>query len=97
MSEALKLLINLPVDALLWGSAAQWAIPYVRLARLVNAPVQVRATWTWAMGGQTPRACGWAARYQAHSCATGVGGGTASHCHGRGLSHGAGAQLHRPP
>ena len=36
-----KLALSLPVDALLWGSAAQRSIPYVRLSRLLLAPLVV--------------------------------------------------------
>ena len=40
---AVQLLLVLPYDLMLWGSAAQPAVPYLRLSRLVFAPAQLHS------------------------------------------------------
>ena len=41
LKQLAKLAVNLPADALLWGSDAQHVIPYIRMIKLLLAPMTV--------------------------------------------------------
>ena len=44
LSLLMKLLLCMPFDASLWGSATQWAIPYLRLTRIaITLPIILEA------------------------------------------------------
>ena len=43
MSSAVELVLVLPYDCILWGTAAQQAVPWLRLLRLVFAPAKLDA------------------------------------------------------